>query len=342
MFTRGVIMKLLASLCSLTLIIGLFIIIFAHSVVLQKLNVSESGLTITVQKGIGLISLNYRLAEQGLIERPELMRWWAFLARLPTSLQAGSYQIEPGSSYKDLITKIVDGRQRRYAITILPGHSFDDVYRNIVDNPYLQHTMANMSIASIMTKLGSEYRNPEGLFYADTYYFYEGEEDFSLLRVAYKKLINVLTEQWDNRSNKLAYENAYQALIMASIVEKETSLASERPLIAGVFHNRILENMRLQADPTVIYGMGEEFRGDIRRKDLRKPTPYNTYVIYGLPPTPIAMVDQQAISAVLHPAQTDYLFFVAKADGSRAHHFSTTYEEHKKAVATYQLKKSSP
>jgi len=342
MSVRGVIMKLLASLCSLALIIGLFIIIFAHSVVLQKLNVSESGLTITVEKGMGLISLNHKLAQQSLIGRPELMRWWAFLARLPTSLQAGSYQIEPGNSYKDLITKIVDGRQRRYSITIFPGDTFADFYRNIADNPHLQHTMVNMSIASIMARLDSEYRHPEGMFYADTYYFYEGEEDFSLLKIAHDKLINVLAEEWDNRSSGLAYEDPYQALIMASIVEKETSLASERPLIAGVFHNRILQKMRLQADPTVIYGMGEHFRGDIRRKDLREATPYNTYVIYGLPPTPIALVGRQAISAALNPDQTDYLFFVAKDDGSRSHYFSSTWEEHKRAVELYQLKRNLP
>jgi len=342
MSVRGVIMKLLASLCSLALIIGLFIIIFAHSVVLQKLNVSESGLTITVEKGMGLISLNHKLAQQSLIGRPELMRWWAFLARLPTSLQAGSYQIEPGNSYKDLITKIVDGRQRRYSITIFPGDTFADFYRNIADNPHLQHTMVNMSIASIMARLDSEYRHPEGMFYADTYYFYEGEEDFSLLKIAHDKLINVLSEEWDNRSSGLAYEDPYQALIMASIVEKETSLASERPLIAGVFHNRILQKMRLQADPTVIYGMGEHFRGDIRRKDLREATPYNTYVIYGLPPTPIALVGRQAISAALNPDQTDYLFFVAKDDGSRSHYFSSTWEEHKRAVELYQLKRNLP
>ena len=341
MFGRGVIMRLLASLCSLALIVGLFIIIFAHSVVLQKLNVAEDGLTITVDRGMGLISLNHRLAQQDLIRRPELLRWWAVLARLPTSLQAGSYQIEPGDSYKDLITKVVAGYQRRYSITIFPGDTFADFYRNIADNPHLQQTMANMSIASILAQLGSEYPHPEGLFYADTYYFYEGEKDFNLLKIAHDRLINVLAEQWDNRTDGLAYENSYQALIMASIVEKETSLAAERPLIAGVFHNRILQKMRLQADPTVIYGMGDRFQGNLRRQDLREATPYNTYVIHGLPPTPIALVGQQAISAVLHPDQTEYLFFVAKSDGSRSHYFSFTWEEHKRAVEIYQRKKNS-
>lgn len=337
--SRRVITRILVSFCSAILVAGLFLIIYAHSIVLQELNVPEEGLTINVEKGAGVIILNNQLAQQGLIKDSQRMRWWALLARLPSSLQAGSYQVNAGNSYKDVIAKIAAGRQKRYSIIIRPGETFADFYHSLMTHPHLQHTMVNMSASQIMAKLGSEYRHPEGLFYADTYYFYAGEKDFNLLKAANDKLVRVLAEQWSNRTKGLVYEDAYQSLILASIVERETSLASERPLIAGVFHNRLVKGMRLQADPTVIYGMGENFDGNIRRKDLRTPTPYNTYVIYGLPPTPIALVDEQAITAALHPNKTDHLFFVAKGDGSRSHYFTPTWEEHREAVEIYQLKR---
>ena len=286
-----------------------------------------------------MIALNNQLARDGFIKNPRLMRVWAYLMGLPFSLQAGSYELSRSETYQDLIKKMALGIQISYPFRILNGESFAVFYHQLTKQPHLKHITANMTVGDIMTSLGSNYRHPEGLFYADTYHFHSGEYDLNILRASYDKLRQVLQEEWLNRRDGLVYENPYQALILASIVEKETSLDSERPLIAGVFHNRLEKGMRLQADPTVIYGLGDEYDGDIRRVHLRSPTPYNTYVIYGLPPTPIASVDRRAIHAVLHPSQGDYLFFVAKGDGTRSHHFSVTWEEHKKAVERYQLKK---
>ena len=330
---------IILAICLGILLIALLINVIARVAILQELKVPMGGSTITLNKGQGLIALNNKLAADGLIENPYLMRWWALTVRLPISLQAGTYQVNPGTRYRDLIAKISSGKGVTHAITVLNGENFARFYHNLITYPHLQHTMVNMTIGDIMAKLGSDYRHPEGLFYADTYSFYAGEEDFNILKLAYDKLNSVLEEEWQKRSKELVYENSYQALIMASIIEKETGLDRERPLIAGVFHNRLVQNMRLQADPTVIYGMGDRFDGNIHRRDLRTPTPYNTYIIYGLPPTPITLVDRRAISAVLHPSKKEYLFFVAKADGSRSHHFSKTWEEHKLAVERYQLKK---
>lgn len=312
---------------------------WAYLAVSRPLNISTGNYTFNLDEGQGLIALNNRLARDGLIKTPRLMRVWSYLVGLPTSLQSGSYEVSAGDRYQDLLRKVAVGIQIEYPFRVLNGDNFADFYHSLTTHPRLKHTLVNKTAADIMAQLGSDYRHPEGLFYADTYHFYADDSDFNVLQAAYNKLERVLQEEWENRQAGLVYKNAYQALILASIIEKETSLDSERSLIASVFHNRLKQGMRLQADPTVIYGMGSEFDGDIRRRDLRSPTPYNTYIIYGLPPTPIALVDRRTIYAALHPSPASYLFFVAKGDGTRSHHFSVTWEEHKKAVERYQLKR---
>ncbi len=189
-----------------------------------------------------------------------------------------------------------------------------------------------------MTRLGHEGEHPEGRFYPDTYYVSRGVTDAELLTRAYKAMENILQQEWQQRAEDLPYKTPYEALIMASIVEKESAIAEERPLIAGLFANRLKKGMRLQTDPTVIYGI-ENYDGNIRYRDLRKDTPYNTYTRKGLPPTPIALPGREAIHATLHPAKTEYLYFVAFSDGSGRHVFSTNLEDHEKAVDKYQRKK---
>jgi UPF0755 protein len=207
----------------------------------------------------------------------------------------------------------------------------------LANNDAVKQTITSLSDREIMQLLGSTYNAPEGLFFPDTFYFNRHTTDIALLKISYDAMQAKLDKAWQNREENLPYKNSYEALIMASIVEKETGKASERPMIAGVFINRMRFGMRLQTDPTVIYGMGLQFNGNIRKKDLLTDTPYNTYTRSGLPPTPIAMPGIAAIEAALHPAKTKALYFVGKGDGSHA--FSNDLNEHNRAVVRYQLKK---
>lgn len=196
-----------------------------------------------------------------------------------------------------------------------------------------------MDVERLMQTLGSEYKHPEGLFFPDTYFFEKGTTDIALLKTAYDKMKLVLEQEWKDKEQNLPLETPYQALILASIVEKETGASEERAQIAGVFTRRLQKGMLLQTDPTVIYGMGDSYKGNIRSKDLRQATAYNTYVITGLPPTPIAMPGQQAIHAALHPLKGKSLYFVAKGNGEGTHVFSATLREHNNAVNKYQRKR---
>ena len=199
----------------------------------------------------------------------------------------------------------------------------------------LTHTLAGLSPNAVMKRLGHAGEHPEGRFFPDTYYYTKGETDLMILAKAYDKMQKLLQQEWQGRVANLPLKDPYEALILASIVEKETGRADERRQIAGVFINRLRRGMRLQTDPTVIYGMGESFDGNLRLKDLRRDTPYNTYTRRGLPPTPVALPGKESLQAVLHPEASDALFFVARGDGS--HEFSATLEQHNKAVIKYQL-----
>ena len=205
----------------------------------------------------------------------------------------------------------------------------------IANNSNLTHTLKNLDPEEIMNALQIEGDNPEGQFFPDTYHFQSGTTDIEILKRSHNRLNKILQEEWQQRAENLPYNSPQEALVMASIIEKETGLASERPDIAGVFVRRLQKNMLLQTDPTVIYAMGENFNGNIQRKDLKIDSPYNTYVTPGLPPTPIALAGREAIYAALHPADGNTLFFVSRGDGS--HHFSETLEQHNRAVAKYQL-----
>jgi UPF0755 protein len=205
----------------------------------------------------------------------------------------------------------------------------------IAEDPIIENTLGDKNDQEIMNLLGYSGQHPEGMFFPDTYRFPKGTRDIEFLRRSYQVMQRHLTREWDQRDVGLPLNSSYEALILASIIEKETGTGFERPLISGVFTQRLKKNMRLQTDPTIIYGLGEQFDGNIRFRDLRKDTPYNTYLRAGLTPTPIALPGLDAIRAALHPAKTDALYFVSKGDGS--HHFSTTLEEHNAAVNRYQL-----
>ncbi len=249
-------------------------------------------------------------------------------------LKAGEYELKQGLTTSQLLTLLASGKSRQYSITFPEGWTFKQMLQKISETPYLQQTLTNIDNETLMARLNADYKHPEGLFFPDTYFFDKNNTDFSVLKKAYLKMQTVLQQQWDKRTTDLVITSPYQTLILASIIEKETAVANERTLISGVFSRRLQKGMRLQTDPTIIYGMGDRYKGNIRYQDLRESTPYNTYVINGLPPTPIAMPGKAAIYAALHPAKGSSIYFVSRGNGT--HVFSTTLNEHNKAVNKYQ------
>ncbi len=291
---------------------------------------------IDVNPGDGLYKVCWRMKSLGLIEsvRPFCrVAMWAGYNRLIK----GRYVISEQDSAVLLLEKMMSGDVAQFNISLIEGQSFDQMMTRIAQNPNITSTLIGLSDAEIMVRVTGEALHPEGRFYPDTYTFSHGVSDLDVLIRAHKRLKKVLSEEWALKSKSLPYKNEYEALIMASIVEKETAVGSERPQIAKVFVRRLGLGMRLQTDPTVIYGMGDGYKGNITRRDLRKKTPYNTYQINGLPPTPIAMVGREAIHAALNPEGNNALYFVAKGDGT--HHFSKTLSEHNAAVRKYQIRK---
>ena len=295
----------------------------------------------TIERGWSAGRVSRELVAAGLIERALWLDVQARLENKAAGIRSGEYVLEPGTRSGDLLDVFAAGRTVQYDHAIIEGDAFWQVLDRLDGAPRLVHELPPASAGTaaraeaLMSAIGHPDLHPEGQFFADTYRFPADTTDIDFLARAKRQLDRVLAEEWENRADGLALETPYQALILASIVEKETALASERPLIAGVFLSRLDLGMRLQTDPTVIYGIGEDFDGDIRRRDLTTDTPYNTYTRGGLPPTPIAMVGREAIHAVLHPESTTSLFFVSKGDGS--HQFSETLEQHEAAVRTYQL-----
>lgn len=250
-------------------------------------------------------------------------------------VKVGTYELTPGLNGFELLALLTSGQEKQFSIALVEGLRWSDWLAQLKHHPYLQHE-SEWQADSLLHLLDPEGNSLEGWLLPDTYYFTANTQAQEIVQRAYAAMQSYLEQAWINRAVGLPYESPYEALIMASIIEKETGVAAERPQIASVFINRLEMNMRLQTDPTVIYGMGEAFDGNIRRKDLSTSTAYNTYVIKGLPPTPIAMPGKLAIDAALHPADTDLLYFVARGDGS--HQFSRTLNEHNQAVRQYQLK----
>ncbi|MCE7601455.1 endolytic transglycosylase MltG [Vibrio fluvialis] len=250
-----------------------------------------------------------------------------------TQIKAGTYQLMPDMKLAQALKLLVSGKEHQFAITFVEGSRFSEWVAILEQNEQLKHTLTESSEADIAKQLGIEQSKLEGLFLAETYHFTKGVSDLDILKRAHRKLEGILNSAWETRQENLPLTSPYQALILASIIEKETAVESERERIASVFVNRLNKRMRLQTDPTVIYGMGDNYDGNIRKKDLRAPTPYNTYVINGLPPTPIAMPGEASIRAALNPEQSAYLYFVASGNGG--HVFSKNLTEHNRAVRAY-------
>ena len=294
---------------------------------------------IDLKAGSSLRSVGQQLVDQGVLNEP-----WSFVLMVRLlgaagSVKAGNYLIERGVTPYELYVILTRGSTSQASITFIEGWNFRQMREALNKNESIRHMTMAYTDQQILAEIGARETHPEGLFFPDTYYFSRGASDLDVLKRAYQTMHTKLEKAWQGRESGLPYDSAYEALIMASIVEKETGKASERPQIAGVFLNRLRIGMRLQTDPTVIYGMGERFDGNLRKVDLMADTRYNTYTRAGLPPTPIAMPSLAAIEAALHPAKTKALYFVGKGDGSHA--FSNSLAEHNRAVVKYQLRRSN-
>ncbi|CAG8865369.1 Endolytic murein transglycosylase [Pseudomonas fluorescens] len=307
-----------------------------NSTLEQPLQVTQERL-LDVPTGTNPNRMFYRMEGEGLLKDAFWLRlYWRFnMINVP--LHTGEYRMTPGMTVEDLFEVWRRGEVVQYSMTLVEGWTFRQVRNALARHEKVKQTLEGLSDTEVMERLGHTGVFPEGRFFPDTYRFVRGMSDVELLQQAYMRLDEVLAQEWAQRTSDLPYRDPYQALIMASLVEKETGVPQERGEIAGVFIRRLRLGMMLQTDPTVIYGMGERYNGRITRGDLREPTPYNTYTNAGLPPTPIAMVGREAIHAALNPATGSSLYFVAKGDGS--HIFSDDLDTHNSAVREYQLKR---
>lgn len=300
--------------------------------------VAEGDGIITVKRGDTLATLNRELVQRGVIHSDWVLPVYARLNPQAANIKAGDYRIDASASLPSLMNDITNGKVVVYNITVVEGKTFKDLRASLVQTAGIEHTLNDKTDAQIATLLGID-GSPEGWFMPETYQFHRGSSDLELLKRMYGEMQRTLEQEWPNRAEGLPLANPYQALTLASIIEKETGVASERPQIAGVFVRRLQKDMLLQTDPSVIYGAAD-YHGDLTRKHLQTDTPYNTYINKGLPPTPIALPGKASIQAALHPADGDSLYFVA--DGKGGHTFSATYEEHQQAVARYLKQQQQP
>lgn len=292
----------------------------------------------TVAPGTNLKAISEDLQQQGLTELPPLyLQLYGRLTGLASKIKAGEYRVEPETTLPELLEQMVSGKVVMNALTVIEGMTARELIDAVHAHPKIIKTLETVTVDAVMKALGEPDKKGEGWFLPETYHFPSNTTDIDFLRRAYQQMQLELERAWENRAEDLPYETPYEALIMASIIEKETGIAEERPQIAGVFVRRLQKGMRLQTDPTVIYGMGDKFDGNLRRKDLHSDTPYNTYTRGGLPPTPICLPSIESIEAALHPADGDSLYFVATGNDGR-HKFSATLREHNNAVRKYQLK----
>jgi UPF0755 protein len=332
-------MKLIKIIFLIGLLVAVSFSAWLYHYAKTPLNLSPEAQEITIKPNSGLKSIANQLVEQHVISNALPFVMLGKVLRKEPYLQAGDYTLNKNVSPYQLLLSLNHGKATQGSITFIEGKTFKQMREKLAENDAVRTTIADLSDIEVMQVVGNGEKHTEGMFFPDTFYFDRNTADIVLLKRSYENMQSKLAAAWANRASGLPYKNSYEALIMASIVEKETGKASERPMIAGVFLNRLRIGMRLQTDPTVIYGIGDKYDGNIRKKDLETDTPYNTYTRGGLPPTPIAMPGLASIEAALHPEKTKALYFVGKGDGS--HEFTNSLVEHNRAVAKYQLKQSA-
>jgi len=315
--------------------IAVFGFIYLNNIWQQPTKTTDQ--TFVISKGKSLSWTANQLEKQNIIPNAFVFKLYHKLKQLP-AIKAGEYDLSKTDSQLELMNKLTSGDVISYQVTLIDGWTFNQFKEHLIKDDKLVSKINDMSDADLLSAIGASESHPEGLFAPETYFYHKGDSDLDILKRSYQRQKAQLNTLWDALEEKPKHINTpYKTLILASIIEKETGQKAERDVVSGVFHNRLRIGMKLQTDPTVIYGMGDSFDGNIRRKDLTTDTIYNTYTRYGLPPTPIAMPGKASIEAALNPAETEYLYFVGKGDGS--HYFSKTYPEHNRAVQKYQLGK---
>ena len=311
-----------------------------QQVMQQPVNVQSDQL-LTIERGTTGNKLVGLLEKERILDNAEMLSWLLKLHPELNKVKAGTYSLNGVKTVEDLLKLLNSGKEAQFNVQFIEGNTFKNWRKRLENAPHLKQTLKDKSEQEIfqllalpkVSKAIDEWMKIDGWLYPDTYNYTPNSTDLELLQRAAERMKKALDKAWNERDKDLPLENPYEMLILASIVEKETGIAAERPQVASVFINRLKAKMKLQTDPTVIYGMGEDYNGNIRKKDLETPTPYNTYVIDGLPPTPIAMPSEEALQAVAHPAQTEFYYFVA--DGTGGHKFSRNLNEHNKAVQEY-------
>lgn len=294
-----------------------------------------SAVVIEIPAGSSMAAVAALLQRHAQLQHPRVLTLWARYAEIDTAIRAGEFELQPGLTPRTALNHLLVGPFVQYPVSFIEGTTVSEALNTLWSSPRVQRTLQGLGEAELLAALNSPRESLEGLLFPDTYFYTAGTTDLSILRRAAARLDQVIAEEWPQRQEDLPYASPYEALIMASIIEKESGVVSERAEIAGVFVRRLRLGMRLQSDPTVIYGMGNAYDGNIRREDLETVTPYNTYRINGLPPSPIALSGRDAIRASLNPAAGTALYFVATGDGG--HVFSDTLEAHNAAVRRYQL-----
>jgi len=303
---------------------------------------STAATRVTVEPGASVRAILTRLDDQGVIRNARMTEWYLRLRKQRPNIQVGMYEIPAQASPAQIVELFRAGRVILEQLTIVEGSTFAEARRVLEQHPEVQNTLKGKTDAEVMAALGHAGEHPEGRFFPDTYRFASRTTDAEILRIAYVAMSQLLEKAWAEKKPDLPVKTAYEALVLASVVEKETGLPAERPRIAGVFTTRLRQGMKLQSDPTIIYGLGEKYDGDIRSRDLVTDTPYNTYTRAGLPPTPIALPGREAVMAAVRPDETGDIFFVATGDGTGSHVFSRTLEEHNEAVRKYLARLRAP
>lgn len=309
---------------------------FCHWYLLTPINASTTAQVYEISEGTTLREWAQDLHAKQLLDHPWLFEGYVRLLGQARELKAGEYELVPDMAPTDFLRKLVDGDVIEHAITLVEGWTAKEALAAIAANPFLKHGLANKSAQDIQTLLNLNHPL-EGEFFPDTYHFVKGTHDLAILKVAHEVLTSHLNDLWPSRSVGLSYKTPYQALIVASIIEKESALPADRKKISGVIQRRLLKNMYLQVDPTVIYGLGQDYQGTLHAKDLKRVTPYNTYRHKGLPPTPIALASFSSLEASLQPAPGNSLYFVATDKGR--HVFSASLKAHDKAIRQHLLRK---
>lgn len=337
--------KRAVALLLLFLIFSVWVFALTYVTTLKVPVVFGNPVTVEISQGDSFSQITEQLLKQKVAIKPFWFKWIALQQNKYGKMKAGEYELPVSATMPDILAQLASGKTKQHAITFPEGWTFNQFLQALYENPYISHhpvlapsaTLTQSDNPALLKKLathGINISHAEGLFFPDTYFFAKHTSDTTVLKMAYEKMQKILQQEWQDKSTNLPVKSAYEALILASIIEKETGLKTERPQIAGVFVRRLQMGMLLQTDPTVIYGMGTHYQGNITRQDLQTATPYNTYRIKGLPPTPIAMPGREAIHAALHPQTGDSLYFVSKGDGS--HVFSATLQAHNEAVNLYQ------